>query len=74
LLKQIGVITLGKYFEANDKQSLETVYDDINDLEKTKVDVKSFQRFSESYYALALAAAIALLLEMVLRYTFFRTI
>ena len=47
--------------------------EDLNRLEKTKVDVTVFQRNEEYFFAFALIAALAILLELLLRYSFLKT-
>lgn len=74
LLQRISLITGGKFFLANDKKGLETVFQEINLLEKTKVDVRSYRRYTEFFYPLALLASIALLLEILLRFTLFKSV
>lgn len=73
-LKEIARITGGKYFRATDKQSLENIFKEIDQLEKTKIEVKQFTRFSElfpPYLALALGFVF---LEIILTNTKFRKI
>jgi Ca-activated chloride channel family protein len=43
-------------------------------LEKTKIDVTTIKRYSEEFYLFALLGIIFLVLEVLLRYTIFRTI
>jgi len=74
LLKQIAAETNGKYFRATGNKSLEAIYQDIDKLEKTKVDITSYKHYAELFFPFALLAIICLALEMVLRYTVFRSI
>jgi len=74
LLKQLSEMTGGQYFRAIDKESLEQIYQTIDQLEKTKIEVTSIKRYSEEFYFFALLAIVFLLLEILLRYTVFRTI
>jgi len=74
LLKQMAKETGGKYFRATGNRSLASVYEDIDKLEKTKIDITSFKHYAELFFPFAAIALIALLLEVVLRYTVFRTI
>jgi Ca-activated chloride channel family protein len=53
---------------------LKKIYQDIDKLEKTKMDVKKFSKRYEAFQRFALIAAIALLLELLLRITVFRRI
>lgn len=72
LLQEIAAETGGQYFHATDRQALENIYKSINQLEKTKIEVTTYERFSEKYFAFVFAAVALLMLEMLLRYTMFR--
>ncbi len=74
LLTKIADITGGKYFRATDKKSLEKVYHDIGEMEKTKIEVKEFTRYSEKFVNYLLAALALLFLEIILANTRFRKI
>lgn len=74
LLKQIATETRGKYYRATGNQSLEEIYNDIDKLEKTKVDITSYKHYAELFFPLAMIAAICLALELLLRYTVFKSI
>lgn len=72
LMRQIAAETGGLYFRARDNEDLRRIYGEIDKLEKSKIEVTSIKRFTEKFYPLAIAAAIFLLLEIILRYTIFR--
>ena len=72
LLTQIATETGGKYYRAKDNESLKGIYDEIDRLEKTKIEVSTIRRYSEQFFPFALAAAIFLLLELLLRWTVLR--
>lgn len=74
LMKRIAEMTGGLYFRATTEQSLEEIYDQIDKLEKTEIEVKSLKRSSEEFYKFAAAGLVLLLLEMVLRYSVLRAI
>ena len=74
LLKQIAAETNGKYFRATGNKALEAVYKDIDKLEKTKVDITSFKHYAELFFPMAMLAIICIVLEMLLRYTVFKSI
>ena len=74
LLKQVADITGGQYFRATDKTSLEQIYAEIGEMEKTKIEVKEYTRYSELFLPYLLAAVIFLLLEILLANTKFRKI
>jgi len=72
ILQKIASTTDGKYFRATSNKSLEKVYAEIDQLEKSKIDVNIFQNKSEEFLDFAIAAFILLLLELLLRLTVFR--
>ena len=72
LLTQIATETGGRYYRAKDNESLKGIYDEINQLEKSKIEVSTIRRYTEQFFPFALAAAIFLLLELLLRWTLLR--
>jgi Ca-activated chloride channel family protein len=74
LLRQVANITDAQYFRATDKTSLEKIYADIGELEKTKIEVKEYTRYRELFVNYLLAALCVLLLEILLANTVFRKI
>ena len=74
VLRQIADITGGKYFRATDVNSLKNIYDEIDELEKTKIEVKEYTRYKELFVNFLLLAFGVLVLEIVLANTKFRKI
>ncbi len=74
VLMKIANTTGGKYFRATDKTSLERIYQEIGEMEKTKIEVKEFTRYTELFVNLLLAALAFLILEIILANTRFRKI
>ena len=74
VLQKIAVTTGGTYFRATDNNKLREIYQEIDELEKTRLDVKHFSKKKEEYFPFLLAAMLILLVEVGLRYTIFRTI
>lgn len=74
LLKKIAGETSGKYFRATNNKSLEGIYRDIDKLEKTRIDITSYKHYAELFFPFAMIAVLCLALEMLLRYTVFRSI
>ncbi len=72
LMREIAAETGGLYFRARDNASLEQIYSEIDKLEKSKVEITALKRFSEKFFPFALAGALFLLLEIILRYTVFK--
>ena len=73
-LKGIASATDGEYYRAQNNKELNQIYQEIDKLEKTKFNVKQFSRRYEAYQPFAVAAIIALLLEILMRITVFRRI
>jgi len=48
-LKEIAARTKGKYFRATDEESLRDVYSEIDNLERTEIEVKEYTRYRELY-------------------------
>ncbi len=67
VLKQIAGMTDGGYFRATNKAKLKQVYDEIDQLEKTKLNVRQYNKKYEQYLPFAIAAFLCLLLELLLR-------
>jgi Ca-activated chloride channel family protein len=72
LLKDIAFQTGGQYFRAQDAAGLQTIYSEIDKLEKSKIETSRFAKYAEEFYWLAFAAAFVLLLEFWIRYKVFR--
>ena len=73
LLKQIANETGGQYFRATDNESLGAIYKEIDKLEKTKLQELKFYSFDEKFENFALAAFILFGLELLLKFTVFRS-
>jgi Ca-activated chloride channel family protein len=73
-MKEIAKITGGKYFRATNNKKLKSIYQEIDKLEKTKIEVTEFRKYAEEYLPFALVACALLILEIILRYTIFRTL
>jgi Ca-activated chloride channel family protein len=72
LLNEIANETGGKYFRAKDNEGLAGIYDEINSLEKSKVEISTRTRYTEKFFPFVLIALALLLIEMVLKFTMFR--
>lgn len=72
LLKEIAGETGGKYFRAKDNEGLAGIYNEIDKLEKSKVEITSRTRYTEKFFPFVIAALAFLFLEMILRFTIFR--
>lgn len=74
LLRKIARETGGNYYRATNNNSLKGIYQKIDQLEKTKVEVSSYKHYAELFFPFALFAIFCLVLEGVLRWTLFRSI
>ena len=72
LLRKIANETGGQYFRARDKDALKETYRQIDQLEKSKVEVTTNRRYEERFLPFVLAALLFLFIEILLRYTLFR--
>lgn len=73
LLQQIADMTGGQYFWADRMDVLEQVYEDIDQLERTKIDVTEFTHYQDKYLSLLLLALVFVGLEALLRQTWLKT-
>lgn len=64
VLKEIAKLTDGEYFRATDNKKLKEIYETIDKLEKTKVEITSYRNAKELYYSWLGAGVILLLLEL----------
>ncbi|MBE0667869.1 MAG: VWA domain-containing protein, partial [Bacteroidales bacterium] len=68
LLEKIALMTGGMYFRATDNTSLQQVYSEIDKLEKSKIETREHSKREEIFMPWALAAALLLTTELLLRY------
>lgn len=73
LLKEIASKTGGLYFRATDNKKLKEIYDEINKLERTEVEEFKYSNAKEVYRFFVLAAVILILIEWILKTTFFKS-
>ena len=73
LLEEIAAETNGKYFRATDNTSLKEIYDEIDKLEKTKIEEFKYYNYQEMYRSLVFLALGLLILEFLLRNTLFKS-
>ncbi|MBI9062045.1 MAG: VWA domain-containing protein [Marinilabiliaceae bacterium] len=74
LLQNIADMTGGKYFRATDKNKLKAIYEEIDQMEKTRIEVREYTKRKEEYHWFAVMAGLFLLLEIFLRNTIFRNL
>ena len=69
MLREVAEKTGGQYFRATNKDALSTIYNQIGELEKTKVEERIYTDFSERYHEFLWPAFGLLLLEILLSTT-----
>lgn len=72
LLKALATETGGQYFHATSREKLEGIYDSIDKLEKSRVEVNTYQRYSERYHLPLAIGMVLVMLELMLRLTVFK--
>jgi Ca-activated chloride channel homolog len=73
-LRQVADITGGKYYRAEDTRGLKAIYDAIDKLEKSQVEVQVFNQYQELAGWLMVPALLLLLAQLVLSQTIFRVL
>ena len=74
MLTEIAEITGGLYFRATDTESLKKIYEQIDTLEKTEIEVKHYTEYNELFPYFILPAFGLLILEIALANTRFRKV
>lgn len=69
ILKQIAEMTGGKYFRATDNDKMREIYKEIDSMEKTQLEVKSYSKPVEEFKLFALIAFALILIERILSLT-----
>ena len=73
LLKLIANKTGGLYFRATDNSSLESIYNEINKLEKTEINEFKYYNYNEKYRIFVLIALIVIFVEWLLKNTLYKS-
>jgi Ca-activated chloride channel family protein len=73
-LQSIANTTDGEYFRATDNEKLQQIYEQIDQLEKSKIEVKEFSRKQEEFQPFAWAALALIILGLFLKFSVFRNI
>ena len=74
LLQKISALTKGKYFRATNKQKLKEVYNEIDKMEKYKIDVTEFSRKREEFVPFVLLALLLLAIEFIFRFVILKLV
>jgi Ca-activated chloride channel family protein len=73
-LQDIATLTDGKYFRATNNNALKQIYQDIDILEKSKIEVNEFHKRSEEFIQFAVSALILLFIAFILQITYLKQI
>ena len=73
-LRNIAQMTGGEYFRATDNNSLRNIYQQIDQLEKTKIRVREYSKRTEYFMPFLTAALLCLLIEILIRFFVTRTV
>ncbi|MBR6544620.1 MAG: aerotolerance regulator BatA, partial [Alistipes sp.] len=65
LLRNIAATTSGRYFRANDNEALRAIYEQINQMEKSEVQVTNYTSYEEFFGGWLLLAAVLLAVEFI---------
>jgi Ca-activated chloride channel family protein len=74
ILTTIAQNTGGKYFRATNEKKLEEIFNEIDEMEKTKIEVKEYTRYAELFHWFVIPALILFMIEILLANTYFRKI
>jgi Ca-activated chloride channel family protein len=71
-LREMADRTGGRYFRAEDTTALESIYEEIDEMEKTEIKTSTYMEYDEQYRRFLVPALVLLLLEVLLLGTRFR--
>ena len=74
ILQQISDATDAKYFRATDNSKLKEIYAEIDKMEKTKIEVTEFRRYTEEFFPYLMWALAFFILEITLRLTLLKSL
>ncbi|MDZ4682134.1 MAG: VWA domain-containing protein [Saprospiraceae bacterium] len=74
LMREIAQLTGGQYYRATTEQELEQIYAQIDQLEKSEIEITSYKRYGELFRWFVLCAVVLVFMEFLLRHTVLRTI
>ena len=73
-LQNIATMTGGQYFRATNNNKLRSIYQEIDQMEKTKIDVREYNKKNEEFYIFAIVALLLLVAGLLLRNTVLKRI
>lgn len=71
-LQEVADLTGGRYFRATDTESLAAIYAEIDELERTEIEVENFTQYSEEFPLPLAVGFLLLMLELALSHTVLR--
>lgn len=74
VMKQVAEMTEGKYFRATDNKKLRAIYQEIDQMEKTRIEVRSYRRYTELFYSFVFTAVFLLIADVGIVSTWLRKI
>ena len=74
LLTAVAEATDGRYYRAVNNRRLEAIFAEIDKLEKSKIEITEFKRYTEEYVPFTLVAGFLFMLELILRYAWLRSL
>ena len=74
VLQAMAQLTGGRYFRATNKSKLADIFDEIDQMEKTKMNIREFSRKEEEYLPFVLAALAMLIMYILIKNTILRNI
>jgi Ca-activated chloride channel homolog len=72
LLTQMGQVTGGKYFRATKENSLQSVFEEINSLETTKIEETKYTKYNEYFYYFLMIGFVIFIFNRILSFTILR--
>lgn len=74
LMEKISEMTDGIYYRATNNKNLEKIYEEIDQLEKTKTQVATFKKNKDEFFPFALLGFVIFFVELLFRYIFIKTL
>lgn len=72
VLNEVATLTGGKYYRATDNRTLKAIYREIDKLERTKIEVTAYRKYSDLYGSWLMLGIVIFIAEVALRATIFR--
>ena len=73
-LQDIATATNGKYFRATSNEALQEIYQEIDQMERSKIEVKEYHKKNEEFLIFAFLGLLLLIFEFGLKNTLFKSI